>query len=381
MKFVDKVLHFGEGKKIKALEAVVAQVSALEEETQALTDAQLRAKTDEFRARLAEGETLDELMPEAFAVAREAAWRAVGMRPFDVQVMGAAALHLGNIAEMITGEGKTLAATMPVYLNALAGKGVHVVTVNDYLAARDAAWMGPVYEFLGLSVAAVQNNTETVDRRRAYAADVTYGTNTEFGFDYLRDNMALSPEDQVQRGYFYCIVDEVDSILIDEARTPLIISGPGEHAAKTYYDFARIARQLKAGEASLRAGESAAGVDYEVDEKKKTVAITEEGLARVEALLKIDNLYEDPSGQLVNHLMQALKAQSLFGRDVDYLIQDGEIKIVDEFTGRILEGRRYSEGSTKRSRRRKASRSRRRTRPSPPSPCRTTSVSTRRSPA
>jgi preprotein translocase subunit SecA len=251
-------------------------------------------------------------------VAREAARRATGMRPFDVQVMGAVVLHQGSIAEMKTGEGKTLVATMPVYLNALTGRGVHVVTVNDYLAGRDAAWMGPVYETLGLTVAALQNSMAEPERREAYKADVTYGTNTEFGFDYLRDNMVLRLEQQVQRGHYYCIVDEVDSILIDEARTPLIISGPGERAAKTYYDFARIARRLTPGEG-------------------------EEG-AKVEQELGIENIYEDLSGQLVNHLMQALRAAALFRRDVDYLVQDGEVKIIDEFTGRILEGRRYSEG-------------------------------------
>jgi preprotein translocase subunit SecA len=336
IKVVDKVLRFGEGKKLRILEEAVERVSAWDGEVASLADEALRAKTLEFKERLARGETLDDLMPEAFAVAREAARRATGMRPFDVQVMGAVVLHQGSIAEMKTGEGKTLVATMPVYLNALAGRGVHVVTVNDYLAGRDAAWMGPVYEFLGLSVAALQNSMEGNERRDAYLADITYGTNTEFGFDYLRDNMVLRTEQQVQRGHFYCIVDEVDSILIDEARTPLIISGPGERAAKTYYDFARIARRLKPGE-----GEEA---DYEVDEKKRTVAITENGLARVERELGIDNIYEDLSGQLVNHLMQALRAASLFRRDVDYLVQDGEVKIIDEFTGRILEGRRYSEG-------------------------------------
>jgi preprotein translocase subunit SecA len=312
----------------------VARVAALGPEISALSDAALRSKTGEFKERFAQGETLDDLMPEAFAVAREAAKRTTGMHPFDVQVMGAVVLHQGSIAEMKTGEGKTLVATMPVYLNALAGRGVHLVTVNDYLAGRDAAWMGPVYEFLGLSVAALQNNMEAAERREAYAADVTYGTNTEFGFDYLRDNMVLRTDQQVQRGHYYCIVDEVDSILIDEARTPLIISGPGERAAKTYYDFARIARRLKPGE----------DADYEIDEKKRTVAITEEGLARVERELGIDNIYEDLSGQLVNHLMQALRASALFKRDVDYLVTDGEVKIIDEFTGRILEGRRYSEG-------------------------------------
>ena len=334
IKVVDKVLRFGEGRKFRQLEEAVVRVSALESEMAALSDGALRSKTADFRGRYENGESLDELMPEAFAVAREAAHRATGMRPFDVQVMGAVVLHNGSIAEMKTGEGKTLVATLPVYLNALAGNGVHVVTVNDYLASRDAAWMGPVYEFLGLSVAALQNNMESADRRQAYACDVTYGTNTEFGFDYLRDNMALSMEQLVQRGHFYCIVDEVDSILIDEARTPLIISGPGERAAKTYYDFARLARRLKPGE----------DADYEVDEKKQTVAITEDGLAKVERELGIDNIYEDLSGQLVNHLMQALRAASLFRRDVDYLVTEGEVKIIDEFTGRILEGRRYSEG-------------------------------------
>jgi preprotein translocase subunit SecA len=334
IKVVDKVLHFGEGKKLKQLEAAVAKVAALDGAISSLSDSALRAKTEEFKQRYQGGETLDDLMPEAFAVVREAARRTTGMRPFDVQVMGAVVLHQGSIAEMKTGEGKTLVATMPVYLNALAGRGVHVVTVNDYLAGRDAAWMGPVYEFLGLKVAALQNSMEAPERREAYQADITYGTNTEFGFDYLRDNMVLRLDQQVQRGHYYCIVDEVDSILIDEARTPLIISGPGERAAKTYYDFARIARRLKPGEDE----------DYEVDEKKRTVAITEKGLARVEKELGIDNIYEDLSGQLVNHLMQALRAAALFKRDVDYLVQDGEVKIIDEFTGRVLEGRRYSEG-------------------------------------
>jgi preprotein translocase subunit SecA len=336
IKVVDKVLRMGEGKKLKALEATVAQVAAWESDIAPLSDEALRAKTAEFMRRFDAGETLEELLPEAFAVAREAARRSTGMRPFDVQVMGAVVLHQGSIAEMKTGEGKTLVATMPVYLNALTGRGVHVVTVNDYLAGRDAAWMGPVYEFLGLTVAALQNGMEAEARREAYKADITYGTNTEFGFDYLRDNMVLLTDQQVQRGHYYCIVDEVDSILIDEARTPLIISGPGERAAKTYYDFARIARRLTPGE-----GEEG---DYEVDEKKRTVAITEKGLARVERELGLDNIYEDLSGQLVNHLMQALKAAALFRRDVDYLVQDGEVKIIDEFTGRILEGRRYSEG-------------------------------------
>ncbi len=349
MKLVDKVLHFGEGRRMKAIEALVGQVSAREADMVKMSDDTLRAQTAAFKARIDNGATLDELLPEAFAAAREAARRSVGMRPFDVQVVGACVLHQGGIAEMKTGEGKTLVATLPVYLNALAGNGVHLVTVNDYLAGRDAEWMGPVYRFLGLEVAALQNNMESGARRAAYLADVTYGTNTEFGFDYLRDNMALAADQVVQRGHFYCIVDEVDSILVDEARTPLIISGPGEHAAKTYYDFARVVRQLKprfviGREADIGDGVASAGFDYEVDEKKKTVATTEEGLARVEKLLGIGNLYEDYSGQLVNHLMQGLRAETLFKRDVDYLVQDGEVKIIDEFTGRILEGRRYSEG-------------------------------------
>ena len=354
MGLLDKILRAGEGRKVKQLDDVVERVAALEPEIEPLTDDELRDKTEEFRARLEEGEELDELMSEAFAVVREAARRTLGMRPFDVQVMGAVVLHQGSIAEMKTGEGKTLVATMPVYLNALPAKGVHVVTVNDYLAQRDAEWMGPVYEFLGLTVGAVHNAMKPEERREIYARDITYGTNTEFGFDYLRDNMAHASEGKVQRGHNFCIVDEVDSILVDEARTPLIISGAGEHAAKTYYDFARIAKQLKAKdvthedssdhEGGDRHGRAAAEHDYEVDEKKKTVGITEEGLARVEAMLGLENLYEDLSGQLVNHLQQALKAQSLFKRDVDYLLDNGEVKIIDEYTGRVLEGRRYSEG-------------------------------------
>jgi preprotein translocase subunit SecA len=343
--FVDKVLRFGEGRKFKMLQAAVAQVNVLEEQMAALSDADLAALTAQFKQRFQRGESLDDLMAEAFAAVREAAKRVLGMRPFDVQIMGAVVLHQGSIAEMKTGEGKTLVATMPLYLNALSGCGAHLVTVNDYLAQRDTEWMGPVYTFMGLTVAALQNNMDPADRKAAYQADITYGTNTEFGFDYLRDNMALALDQQVQRGYHYCIVDEVDSILIDEARTPLIISGPGEHAAKTYYDFARIARSLKAVEAR-EDGKSVEveGYDYEVDEKKKTVAPTEEGIAKVERLLNVTNLYEDLSGQLVNHLVQALKAQALFKRDVDYLVQDGEVKIIDEYTGRLLEGRRYSEG-------------------------------------
>ncbi|HOT23813.1 MAG TPA: preprotein translocase subunit SecA [Thermoleophilia bacterium] len=332
MSIVDKLLRAGEGKRAKQLEQQVRAVNELEPTFAALSDEQLRAKTVEFRERHANGELLDDLLFEAFAAAREAAKRALGMRPFDVQVMGGIVLHEGDIAEMKTGEGKTLVATMPMYLNALAGRGAHLVTVNDYLAKRDAEWMGQVYRFLGLEVGCIQAMMDPSDRREQYNADVTYGTNSEFGFDYLRDNMAMRREHMVQRGHYYCIVDEVDSILIDEARTPLIISGAPETAADTYRQFARIVPRLREGE------------DYEVDEKQRTVAVTEQGVAKVERALDIDNLYKESNGALVNHLIQALRAQSLYKRDVDYVVQDGEVKIVDEFTGRIMEGRRWSEG-------------------------------------
>jgi len=322
----------GEGRKVKALERRVQAVGALEPEIEALSDEALRAKTDEFRERLASGETLDDLLHEAFAVVREAARRTLGMRPFDVQVMGGIVLHEGSIAEMKTGEGKTLAATMPVYLNALSGKGVHVVTVNDYLARRDAGWMGEVYQFLGLSVGLVQDGMGFEERKAGYAADITYGTNAQFGFDYLRDNIATSPEHLVQRDLNFAVVDEVDSILIDEARTPLIISGLPESAADTYYRFASIVPRLKEGE------------DYEVDEKKRQVAPTEEGVEKVERALGVENLYDDVNHNLVNHLNQALRAHTLYRKDNEYIVRDGQVFIVDEFTGRVLEGRRYSEG-------------------------------------
>ena len=299
---VEKVLRAGEGKRMKPLEKQVVEITALEPEISALTDEQLRAKTAEFRERLADGETLDDLLYEAFAVVREAAKRVLGLRPFDVQLMGGIVLHEGDIAEMKTGEGKTLVATMPMYLNALPGKGAHLVTVNDYLAKRDAEWMGHIYRFLGLEVGVIQAKMTPEDRRAAYAADITYGTNSEFGFDYLRDNMAMRLPDCVQRGHAYCIVDEVDSILIDEARTPLIISGAPETAANTYREFARVVPRLRVDE------------DYEVDEKQRTVAVTEVGVAKVEKALGIDNLYKDANGALVNHLLQALKAQSLYQR-------------------------------------------------------------------
>ena len=322
----------GEGRKVKALQRGVEAVSALEPEIEKLSDDELRAKTEEFRERLAGGETLDDILHEAFAVVREAARRTLGMRPFDVQVMGGIVLHEGKIAEMKTGEGKTLAATMPVYLNALEGKGVHVVTVNDYLARRDAEWMGAIYEFLGLTVGLIQDGHGPEERRVAYAADLTYGTNAQFGFDYLRDNIAASVDGLVQKDPNYAIVDEVDSILIDEARTPLIISGMPETAADTYYRFAAVVPRLKAGE------------DYEVDEKKRQVAPTEAGVEKVEKALGVENLYDDLNTNLVNHLNQALKAHALFHKDVEYIVRDGNVYIVDEFTGRVLESRRYSEG-------------------------------------
>jgi preprotein translocase subunit SecA len=322
----------GEGRKVKVLQQRVETVSAWEPEIEKLSDSELREKTDEFRERLAEGETLDDVLSEAFAVVREVSRRTLGMRPFDEQVMGGIVLHEGKIAEMKTGEGKTLAATMPVYLNALEGKGVHVVTVNDYLARRDASWMGEIYTFLGLEVGLIQESMNFDERKVAYDSDVTYGTNAQFGFDYLRDNIATSTEQLVQRELNFGIVDEVDSILVDEARTPLIISGMPETAADVYYRFAAIVPRLKIGE------------DYEVDEKKQQVAPTESGVEKVEKALGIENLYDDVNTNLVNHLNQALRAQTLFHKDDEYIVTDGQVYIVDEFTGRVLEGRRYSEG-------------------------------------
>jgi preprotein translocase subunit SecA len=322
----------GEGRKVKALQQRVEAVTALEPEVEKLSDGALRAKTDEFRERLSEGETLEDILPEAYAVVRETSRRTLGMRPFDVQVMGGIALHQGKIAEMKTGEGKTLAATMPVYLNALSGKGVHIVTVNDYLARRDASWMGEIYEFLGLKVGLIQDNMGFEERKVAYDSDLTYGTNAQFGFDYLRDNIATSTDQLVQRELSFAIVDEVDSILIDEARTPLIISGMPESAADVYYRFAAIIPRLREGE------------DYEVDEKKRQIAPTESGVEKVEKALGVENLYDDVNTNLVNHLNQALRAHALFHKDVEYIVSDGQVFIVDEFTGRVLEGRRYSEG-------------------------------------
>jgi preprotein translocase subunit SecA len=332
----DKLMRAGEGKILRQLKAISDQVNSVETEFEALSDAELRAQTDEFKERYAAGESLDDLLPEAFATVREAARRTLGQRHFDVQIMGGAALHLGNIAEMRTGEGKTLVSTLPVYLNALSGEGVHVVTTNDYLARRDSEWMGRVHRFLGLDVGVILSQMPSAERRLAYTADITYGTNNEFGFDYLRDNMALSAEELVQRGHYYAVVDEVDSILIDEARTPLIISGPVELNLKWYTDFASLVARLKRGEE----GEG----DYEADEKKRTVAISEQGVQRVEDWLGIENLYEATHTPLVGYLNNALKAKELFARDKDYVVIDGEVLIVDEFTGRMLYGRRYNEG-------------------------------------
>jgi preprotein translocase subunit SecA len=332
MPIFQKVLRAGEGKTLREFQRIAEAVNELESEFEPLSDDELKSKTTEFKNRLANGEELDDLQVEAFATVREAARRALGQRHFDVQVIGAAALHSGMVAEMKTGEGKTLASTMPAYLNALTGKGVHMVTVNDYLVARDAEWMGQIYSFLGLTVGLIQNNMPTADRHPAYAADLTYGTNNEFGFDYLRDNMAMAAENRVQRGHPYAIVDEVDSILIDEARTPLIISGKLSDSAKWYRDFAKIARRLQAD------------VHYEVDEKKRQVLVTEDGVGRVEQILGIENLYDHAAVDFVHHLETALKAETLYHMDNEYLIDHGEVKIVDEFTGRVLEGRRYSEG-------------------------------------
>jgi preprotein translocase subunit SecA len=333
---IDSVLRAGEGKTLRRLKRIAEQVNSIEEDFAALSDAELRAMTEEFRQRLADGETLDDLLPEAFATVREAASRTLGQRHFDVQLMGGAALHTGNIAEMRTGEGKTLTSVLPAYLNALTGEGVHVVTVNDYLAKRDSEWMGRVHRFLGLEVGVILAQQPPEDRRKQYEADITYGTNNEFGFDYLRDNMAWGLEECVQRGHHFAIVDEVDSILVDEARTPLIISGPAEQSARWYTEFAKIVPRLRRGED----GEG----DYEVDEKKKTVGIMESGVEKVEDYLGIENLYDPVNTPLVSFLNNAIKAKELYKKDKDYVVINGEVLIVDEFTGRMLHGRRYNEG-------------------------------------
>jgi preprotein translocase subunit SecA len=346
----EKVLRVGEGRRRKKLQQQAAYVATLEPDFENLSDAELAAKTVEFKQRIENGEDIEDMLFEAYAAVREAFKRVIGVRLFDVQVMGGIVLHEGDIAEMKTGEGKTFVAAQPLYLNALAGQNVHLVTVNDYLAKRDAEWVGPVYQALGMRAGNIENMMPQAARHEAYAADITYGTNSEFGFDYLRDNMAVRIEDTVQRGHNYAIVDEVDSILIDEARTPLIISGEPEVAAQVYYDFARIVKTLAGLQATpggIGKGMdelAETGADYLYDEKHKTVSPGQPTIEKVERALGIDNLYDPRNVQLVNHLNQALKAQALFHRDVDYVVQDGEVKIVDEFTGRIMEGRRWSEG-------------------------------------
>src|SRR5215212_6344611 len=349
MSVLERALRMGESKQFKQFAKRVDQINAFEPEMELLEDSELREHADALRERARNGESLDDLLPETFALVREASRRTLGMRHFDVQLIGGMVLHEGAIAEMKTGEGKTLTATLAVVLNSLTGQGVHLVTVNDYLARRDAVWMGPIYEALGVSVGVLQNMQSYEDKHVAYGADVTYGTNSEFGFDYLRDNMATSLEEKVQRGHPFGIVDEVDNILIDEARTPLIISGAPEQAADLYAKFARLAKQMKPGKTpegmDPRAKkEFVPEFDYEFDEKHKTVSVTEQGVAKAERFLGIQHLYRAEHGHLVNHLIQSLKAESLYKRDVDYAVIDGEVKIIDEFTGRILEGRRWSEG-------------------------------------
>src|SRR3954447_18494351 len=362
MGLLDRALNIGESKQFREYERRVARIGDYEPELELESDEEVRARMDVLRERAREGgESLDDVLPEVFAITREAGRRTMGMRHFDVQLIGGMVLHSGAIAEMRTGEGKTLTGTLAVVLNAIAGKGVHVVTVNDYLARRDAEWMSPIYSFLGLTVGVLQNAMAYEPKRDAYAADITYGTNSEFGFDYLRDNMATSLEEKVQHGqrigedgrpvatHAFAIVDEVDNILIDEARTPLIISGAPEEAADFYGKFAKLAPNLIAGKKpegmdTKMKKDFLADYDYEFDEKHKTVAVTEQGVAKAEKFLGIDHLYRAENGHLVNPLIQALKAESLYKVDVDYAVIDGEVKIIDEFTGRILDGRRWSEG-------------------------------------
>ncbi|MBE3036024.1 MAG: preprotein translocase subunit SecA, partial [Candidatus Atribacteria bacterium] len=327
-----KIFGDPDEKELKRLQPIVEKINSYEPDILKLNDEELKNKTPGFRERLGKGETLDDILPEVFAVVREAAERVTGMRPFDVQIIGGIVLYQGKIVEMATGEGKTLVANMPAYLNALSGNSVHIVTVNDYLAKRDRYWMGGIYELLGLKVGLIQHDMRIDERKEAYESDITYGTNNEFGFDYLRDNMAVRLEDVVQKGYHFAIVDEVDSILIDEARTPLIISGPSEESTKMYQQANKIATRLQKEE------------DYKVYEKEKTITITEEGVTRIEGLLQINNLYDEKNINVQHHIIQALKAQRLFKRDVDYIVKDGEVIIVDEFTGRLMFGRRYSDG-------------------------------------
>ena len=330
--FLKKILGSGNEAKLKTLNKPVEAVMALEAEYRALTDEQLQAKTAEFRQRLQNGETEDDILPEAFATVREAADRVLGMRPYKVQVLGGVVLHQGRIAEMKTGEGKTLVSTMPAYLNALRGEGVHIVTVNDYLARRDSEWMGKVHRFLGLSVGLIVHDLDSAERKAAYACDITYGTNNELGFDYLRDNMVIRRENLVQRGHAFAIVDEVDSILIDEARTPLIISGQGEKSTELYDRVDAVVRTMKRD------------VHFEVEEKKKAVTLTDEGARKVETAFGIENINDPDNSELNHHVYCALRAHNLMKRDVDYVVQNGQVVIVDEFTGRLMIGRRYSEG-------------------------------------
>jgi preprotein translocase subunit SecA len=358
MPLIDRALRIGEGKKFKAFEKNVARINDFEAELELESNDELRERYEALRERCLSGESLDDLLFEAFALTREASKRTIGQRHFDVQLIGGMVLHDGSIAEMKTGEGKTLTATLPIVLNALAsrdenghpveGQGIHLVTVNDYLARRDANWMKPIYDLLGVTVGVVQSGMNDIDKQEAYARDITYGTNSEFGFDYLRDNLADAIEQKMQRGHGYAIVDEVDNILIDEARTPLIISGQPEQAADLYYRFAKLAPMMEAGKKpegfEAKSKDYIADFDFEPDEKHKTVAVTERGVEKAERFLGIDNLYRAENGHMVNHLQQALKAESLYKRDVDYAVIDGEVKIIDEFTGRILEGRRWSEG-------------------------------------
>ena len=353
---IDKVFGTKSERDLKKIQHYVDEANALAPQIKNLSDEQLKEKTQQFKDRLAHGETLDALLPEAFAVVREAAQRVIGLRPYDVQLLGGIVLHQGKIAEMGTGEGKTLVAVLPSYLNALTGKGVHVVTVNDYLARRDRQWMGPIHEFLGLTVGYINHDMPNAERREMYAKDITYVTNNELGFDYLRDNMVITRQDRVLRPLNYCIVDEVDSILIDEARTPLIISGPSEQSTDKYYIVNRLVPSLKVRmitendevKAKYEHIDLAEGYDAIVDEKNHTATLTETGIAKAEKFLNVSNLYNDVESEWVHHINQALRAHHLYEKDVDYVVKNGEVVIVDEFTGRLMPGRRWSDGSQRR---------------------------------
>ncbi len=348
MSFLTKLFGTYSDRELKKIYPIADAIEALEPAVSAMSDAQLREKTGEFRQRLDQGETLDDILPEAFAVAREAAWRVLGMKPFRVQLIGGIVLHQGRIAEMKTGEGKTLVAVLPAYLNALTGRGVHIVTVNDYLARRDSEWMGKVHRFLGVSVGLIVHGLDAAERRAAYACDITYGTNNEMGFDYLRDNMALYKDSMVQRGHVFAIVDEVDSILIDEARTPLIISGQGDESTDLYRqadDFvSRLKKVVYASVDEKQEESEDLDADYVVDEKARTATLTARGIQRAERAFNLENLADIENATLSHHINQALKAHGIMKRDIDYIVKDGEIIIVDEFTGRLMLGRRYSEG-------------------------------------